>query len=151
KIKGYYERVTEINSLLQDLGGLVQRKTKGKSEELLTRAIQDGDVRVQRAGISALEEMGRLRARMLRHVASLPAVEGETTPKGNPAFNEKIEGMVPQAAALLRSPDLSVRRSAMHFLEDLEARAEPALDLLIERLEAPDRFLRWAAARTLAN
>jgi len=151
KIKGYYERVTEINSLLQDLGELVQRKTKGKSEELLTRAIQDGDVRVQRAGISALEEMGRLRARMLKHVASLPAIEGEPTPKVNPAFNEKIEGMVLKAAALLRSPDLSVRRSAMHFLEDLEDRAEPALDLLIERLEDPDRFLRWAAARTLAN
>ena len=151
RIRGYYERVTEINALLQDLAELVERKSKGKSEELLTRAIQDGDVRVQRAAISALEELGRLRARMLKLVASLPAIEGEAAPKVNPTFNQKMEGMVLKAAALLRSPDLSVRRSAMHFLEDLEDRAGPALDFLIERLEDPDRFLRWAAARTLAN
>ena len=151
RIRGYYERVTEINALLQDLAELVERKSKGKSEELLTRAIQDGDVRVQRAAISALEELGRLRARMLKLVASLPAIEGEAAPKVNPTFDQKMEGMVLKAAALLRSPDLSVRRSAMHFLEDLEDRAGPALDFLIERLEDPDRFLRWAAARTLAN
>jgi HEAT repeat protein len=151
QIKEYYQHVSEINSLLQDLAELVQRKTKGKGEEPFTRAIQDGDVRVQRAAISALEELGRLRARMLKHVASLPAIEGEPMPKVDPAFNQKIEGMVLRAAALLRSPDLSVRRSAMHFLEDLEDRAEPALDFLIERLEDPDRFLRWAAARSLAN
>src|SRR5262249_2340460 len=113
--------------------------------------IQDGDVRVQRAAIRALEELGRLRSRILKHVASLPAIEGEPAPKVDPTFNQKIEGMVLKAAALLRSPDLSVRRSAMHFLEDLEDRAEPALDFLIERLEDPDRFLRWAAARSLAN
>jgi HEAT repeat protein len=152
--KDQIKQLAEINSFLQDLAELVQRRTKGKEEELFTRAIQDEDVRVQRAAINALEELGRLRVRLLKDVASLaslPPIEGEPVPKVDPKFNQKIEGMVLKAAALLQSPELSVRRSAMHFLEDLEDRAEPALDFLIERLDDPDRFLRWAAARTLSN
>lgn len=151
RIKREYERVAEINPLLQDLDGLVDRKSDGKEQELLARAIRDDNVRVQRAAINTLEELGRLRVRLLKHVASLPPIEGEPIPKVDAGFNEKIEGMVLRVAHLLRSPDLSVRRSAMHFLEDLEDRAVPALDFLIERLDDPDRFLRWAAARVVGN
>lgn len=151
RIKGYYERVAEINDLLKDLGELIQRRVKGKDEELFTRAIQDEDLRVQRAAIDSLEELGRLRMRLLKHVASLPAVEGEPLPKVDPSFNQKIEGMVANVAGLLQSSDLRVRRSAMHFLEDLEDRAEPALEAIIGRLDDQDRFMRWAAARTLTN
>jgi HEAT repeat protein len=151
RIKSYHDRVAGINPLLQDLAGLLERKSKGKEEELLTRAIRDSDVRVQRAAINALEELGRLRTHVLKTVASLPPLEGEPAPKIDAKFNQRIEGMVLKAAPLLRSPDLSVRRSAMHFLEDLEDRAEAAVDFLIERLDDPDRFLRWAAARAIAN
>jgi HEAT repeat protein len=150
-IKSYYDQAKEVNSFLQNLADLLERRTKGKSEELLSRAIKDQDVRVQRAAANALEEMGRMRARFQKHLASLPPLEGEPIPRVDPKFNQKMENMVPRVADLLSSPDLSVRRAAMHFLEDLEDRAEPALDALIARLDDPDRFLRWAAARTLGN
>ena len=51
----------------------------------------------------------------------------------------------------LRAPDEGTRRAAVDVLEILGPAAYPALDALTGALYDPDKFVRWAAARTLGN
>ncbi len=51
----------------------------------------------------------------------------------------------------LRAPDVQTRRAAVDVLEILGPAAYPAVDALTGALSDPDKFVRWAAARTLGN
>src|SRR5205823_1156405 len=52
-------------------------------------------------------------------------------------------------ADALHSPDVATRRSAIHVLEVLGAAALPKVDAVTAALGDEDKFVRWAAARTL--
>src|SRR5262249_32019419 len=62
-----------------------------------------------------------------------------------------LEPMFRTAAGLLRDPDSRLRRTTIHFLELLEEKAAPAIPAVVAAMSDPDRFVRWAAARTLGN
>ena len=63
------------------------------------------------------------------------------------AMDATVNGL----AANLRAPDPGTRRVAVDVLEILGPAAFPAVDALVEALRDPDRFVRWAAARTLGE
>ncbi len=62
-----------------------------------------------------------------------------------------IDKAIPALTAQLRSPDVETRRLAMDALEGLGTGAIPAVDGIVGSLGDPDRFVRWAAARTLGK
>jgi HEAT repeat protein len=64
---------------------------------------------------------------------------------------EDMQGSVQALAAQLRHGDLAARRSALDTLEALGPDAAPAAAELVAALRDRDKFVRWAAARTLGK
>src|SRR6266404_563756 len=58
--------------------------------------------------------------------------------------------LAPLTAALV-ARDVRARRAAIDVLEALGQEAAPAAPSLVRALADPDRFVRWAAARTLGQ
>ena len=68
------------------------------------------------------------------------------------AFEDLARGLDKTIGPLverLGAPDVATRRMALDVLELLGTAAFPAVDGLTASLHDPDRFVRWAAARTL--
>jgi HEAT repeat protein len=85
----------------------------------------------------------------------LNAVEGELCvdlpPSPESRLLEGLAAAVLPLAGGLTNPDIHVRRTALDVLESLGAEAAPAAPALVHALTDPDRFVRWAAARTLGR
>jgi HEAT repeat protein len=62
-----------------------------------------------------------------------------------------LERALPALEAGMRDPDVRARRAAIDAVELLGERAAPAVPALRRALSDPDRFVRWAAARTLGR
>src|SRR5262249_12389221 len=72
-----------------------------------------------------------------------------TSPK-DPLLEGYHETVIALAAAM-QDTDVRARRGAIDVLESLGAAAAPAAGALVVALADPDRFVRWAAARTLGK
>jgi HEAT repeat protein len=73
-----------------------------------------------------------------------PAPETETDP-----LLDGLRTTFPALMVEVYDPDVRARRRAIDVLETLGPEAAPAAPALVRALEDPDRFMRWAAARTL--
>lgn len=129
-------------------------------KEVLTYAegLRDPEPRVRLAAARAFENLGNARLRLVRRANSLPTIYGakgevERSPaellKEADFMQPVLDRDMPVVIALLRDPDVRIRRATAEALEVLEAKAEPAMAGLILALQDPDRFVRWTAAKTL--
>ncbi len=132
----------------------------------LARASADPVLEVRLAALRALEDLAMSRQRMLRREALLRSVplDGGKAPEGGaeeqaqaagPADNPLRAGLDPAvaalAAALANDTDVRGRLAALDALEFLDDRALQALPALVKSLGDPDRFVRWASARTVGR
>ncbi|HYT88393.1 MAG TPA: HEAT repeat domain-containing protein [Gemmataceae bacterium] len=111
----------------------------------LAQALTDTDSEVQEKARQALEMYGSARLRLRRRIASVELP---------PAADELILAIAPALKVVqqgVRDPNVQVRRSTLDFLESLEENAAPAIPGIVAALSDPDRFVRWAAARTLGK
>jgi HEAT repeat protein len=75
---------------------------------------------------------------------------GQTSPVGD-APGQTLAGRLPMLTGALTAKDVRARRAAIDVLEALGAEAAPAAGALVQALADADRFVRWAAARTLGK
>jgi HEAT repeat protein len=113
-------------------------------------ALTDADVEVRVLARRALEMMGSANLRILRREASVPG-SGKVGDQG-PLWTAVEPGLLEIAKrASNPDPDIRVRRATLDFLEALEHECAPAIKVLVAGLSDSDRFIRWAAARTLGK
>jgi HEAT repeat protein len=147
-IAGNYARVQKeidaLEPLLQAMAGL---------GVFLREACADPSPPVKLAAAGTLEELSHVRLRLRQRVESLPKLETAPKPAVSKDFDKMIVGSRQAMAALLADPSssLDVRRRAIEFLENLGDDGAPALEALTRALCDPNRFIRWAAARTIGN
>jgi HEAT repeat protein len=118
----------------------------------VTRCLKDPDLSVCLAAHGALETIVTARHRLLQLAASLPRPrKGE---KGAVDFKDALDkgaDAVPQLVGSLGHKEVRVRLASLYVLETLGAAAAPAADGLARALSDKDPFVRWGAARALAN
>lgn len=142
---------------LKDIGELVvQLKAFQQLGGVLAQTLEDRHPRVQMAALAAAENFGIIRFRLIRLVRSTPQVKGDDG--GLRALFKSCDPLgefLPQGlgliSRLLGDRDVQLRRAAVDVLEILEVAAKDAIPLLTQSLTDPDRFVRIAAARAIAN
>jgi HEAT repeat protein len=147
-IAAQYTRVRgeigELQPLLEVMAGV---------GELLRDALTDSSPRARLAAASTLEELSHTRLRLRQRIDSLYPLPTQKKPQIPADFERMVVKnwwiVTPVVENFAR--DLEARRQAVEFLENLGDDAVPAIPLLTESLADPDRFIRWAAARTLGN
>jgi HEAT repeat protein len=150
------------NGALDFLPLAVALKDEGPA---LKRALDDPDDLVRTAAGKALEDMAAAHQRLVQRSATArPGSRGDTGPirtvsstgaDSDPVADDLLlEGIRPALPALVAavySPDARARRRAIDVLEALGPAAAPATHVLVRALTDRDRFVRWAAARTLGK
>ncbi len=129
----------------------------------LMHALADADGEVRYRVGWALEDMAIPRE-MLMQQPTRPSPEGaKTVPvatvrpstffsiSSSPGDGEQLQLTVQALAAQLSQGDLQARRSALDTLESLGQDGALATAELVGALGDPDKFVRWAAARTLGK
>jgi len=141
----------------------------------LARALTDTDLEVRVATQRALEELGAARQRLLHppRPRPEPAVpprpegqrgaaldQGRLTPVVTLEFQAKAEpdpildafrDLLPTLIAQVGDTEVQIRLGAIDVLETLGGAAAPAASALVRATLDPNRFVRWAAARTLGK
>jgi HEAT repeat protein len=123
--------------------------------EVLARLVRDKeDPQVRVLALRALEGMSAVRAKILtlRRPGYLPLAPGTK----NPPEEQLLKGVLPALKVLsaggLANLDVPSQLAAIDFLELLEDVAAPAASALVQALgPKQDRFVRWAAARTVGR
>jgi HEAT repeat protein len=116
-------------------------------------ALTDPDADVRLCARHVLEELAQARHRLLLRAKSLAAVAPGNRPP-QMLEGEKLESAglpLPALIAALGDPDVAARLWALEVLESLGPPAAPAAAAVVKALTDPNRFVRWAAARTLAT
>jgi HEAT repeat protein len=151
--KGVEEDLTALTPLIQVLKEQVPA---------LTRALGDSHAEVRLLARVALEEgdVANARLRALRQPVQAETAasdEGPARPVRPAGLSsprpqtEDLETKVAGLVAGLSDKDVRARRAAIDVLETLGAAAASAAPALVKALADPDRFVRWAAARTLGK
>jgi HEAT repeat protein len=129
--------------------------------QVLARGVHDPDAEVRLRVRRTLEELGVGRVRLLRRAQSQADAEREL--KGElkerltiPTLPEDplldtLRPALPALAAGLRDRNVQARLAALDALEPMITKAGPAAPALVQALGDDDRFVRWAAARTLGR
>jgi hypothetical protein len=132
----------------------------------LTLALEDPDPGVRVPARHALEELTNAWTRLngstaatapiaqALHVAA--AVSGVGDLPGRPEWRQspletRLHASVPALAAGVADVNVRGRRAALDALEGCGEEAAPATRALVQALDDPDPFVRWAAARTLGK
>src|SRR5207253_2425089 len=108
----------------------------------------------KKAAIEALESIAYARLRMVRRIESIPLEGG---PKRDLDQFDPLKDILGErtniiaVTHLLRDPGPQVRRRTVEFLEMIGDRAAPSIPALIAHLNDTDKFVRWAAARSLSH
>ncbi len=111
---------------------------------VLAQTLRDADAPVRARARRALEIVGEASARWRNRF--LPE-----SPAGDDPLRDALRVALPSLVAGLHDPDRQARQSAVTILESLDKDAFPAGTDLAHALADPDRFIRWAAARTLGK
>jgi HEAT repeat protein len=104
----------------------------------LIGAFGDPDTEVRHLARETIGELANLRLR-LREAG------------GDPMLPEALEGVLLLVAKQVTDPDVETRLAAVGVLETLGPAAAPAVPQLIRAAGDKDRFVRWAAGRTLGG
>jgi HEAT repeat protein len=146
----------------QDLAGFdpIIQAAKGQARTL-AQALTDSDSQVRERARQALEMYGNARLRMRRLAESVPelptdapAVQKVRAAQKEGKQDDLTLAILPGLEVIqrgVRDPNVQVRRSTLDFLESLEENSAPAIPAIVGALSDPDRFVRWAAARTLGK
>lgn len=114
-------------------------------------ALQNSDDNTRVLARRALEWIGSSRLRLIRRDASVPTPATDPAPEAPDLLKKALEpGLLVISRGML-DPDIRVRRATLDFLETMEDAAAPAVPYLVKALSDSDRFIRWAAARTLGR
>lgn len=111
----------------------------------LERLLQNDDPETRIWTHKVLEELGVARDHWLHRSAARHEQADEIV------LAELLYETVPKLAEELVHPDVRVRRSALDVLEMSGTLALPALPALTRAFRDPDRFVRWAAVRTVGK
>jgi HEAT repeat protein len=125
--------VPEFTDSLNGLGKVVKDDLKDNDEQTRVLARQ------------VLMALAALRNSLSR----LPApadVKGERDP-----LMKALEPGLKEISTHLTDPNVTVRRATIDFLEPMRSAIGPAIPAVVKALGDEDRFIRWAAARTLAG
>jgi HEAT repeat protein len=151
-IMGNHEVIArEISDFLPALKALAAQ------QEALARGIKDTDSRVRLAAAEALENIGTARFRLKKRVLSVPVVEsgGDFGNRDALVKNDVLETFIhnnlESIANLLTDSNVALRKKGVEFLDIIEEAAAPAFPALVKRLGDADKFVRWSAARAIAN
>ncbi len=131
---------------------------------VLTRALGDQDAQVRACARRALEDLTAPQLRMLERASQLAHREAGTAlaelspshfvPEAlapGDVIRDGLKATVLALTAGLKDEDPRARRAALDVLETVGPAAALAAPQLVEALGDPDRFVRWAAARTLGK
>ena len=114
---------------------------------VLVRSLADPKINVRLAALQALEQISTARSKITRSFEGPDPLEGI------------LKGDWKAIARLLKEEDkddtqedqVRLRRSAIAFFEQLGPQAEPAVEAIVHALRDEDRFVKWAATRTIRN
>jgi HEAT repeat protein len=145
-----YEKVREELDTLKPLGKVFQENAPS-----LIPALADEHATVRFAAINTLESLAWARLKQKRRLESVPlpsTARGKVAPlQMEDPLALFLKNGLPAVVGLLKDPEVRIRRITVDFLENLGDTAIPAIPALAESLHDADRFVRWAAARTLAS
>jgi HEAT repeat protein len=116
---------------------------------LATRALEDLailDTMIQEPGAS-----GQVRTTVLVPPTDAVPSSGLRMASSSPREPAAVQLTVLALAAQLKDANVEVRRTALETLETLGPEAAPAIAELVRALRDSDKFVRWAAARTLGR
>ncbi|MCI0458128.1 MAG: HEAT repeat domain-containing protein [Gemmataceae bacterium] len=152
--KAYLKEAGTVEGNLKMYAPMVQAlAAEGKG---IAPSLNHPDAQVRLETRRALEMIGNARQRLQRYVDSLPSPPGVAVTqasqkgKGDPLL-EALQPALQEMARSLQDPRVEVRRAGVEFLETLGEDAKPAVPALAQALADRDRFVRWAAARTLGR
>ncbi len=153
EIQGGQEIVASESQILQRLFGTFRREA-----HLIARDLTAEHPLVTAQALNALENIATARIKVIRYALSIPTL-GKADEAQRRANLRKIDPMayfledkhLEHISLLVRSPEVSLRRTALEVLELLGEDAQPALPAVAGALGDPDRFNRWAAVRAIGN
>lgn len=116
----------------------------------MRRSLSDANPLVRLRACRAMEEVGNARLRLARRAASVPPFD-----KKIPKADDHLYAMIRQDLGVLldrlHDDDVDIRLATLNVLETLDQDAAIAIPYLIETLDDPNRFVRWAAVRVLGK
>src|SRR5262249_35228734 len=136
------ENVAEVRESLKSL--MLTMRDKAPD---LKNALSDADPRVRVLALRALEEMGAARQQFER-----AAAKGAVLPNVGDPLLEGLKIAFPAVLQELTDPVTpEARLKAIDVVETMGRDALAAVPILVRDTADPDRFVRWAAARTLGE
>jgi HEAT repeat protein len=120
------------------------------------KALYDPDARVRLSAVNAFENLAASRLQIVRRAVNLPTLRDlkdkvERSPQmlleGTDFMAPFFARDLPQIGALLRDPDVRIRRTAAEVCVQLEQKNLAIMPALVSALADPDRFVRWTAAK----
>ena len=133
-----------------------QKMTKAQAEILeayqaanpvLARSLADPNVKVRLAALQALEQISTARSKITRFFEGPDPLEGII--KGDWEVIARL--LKEDNQEYTKEENLSLRRGAIAFFEQLGSEAAPAEKQIADALRDEDRFVKWAATRTIRN
>jgi HEAT repeat protein len=116
----------------------------------LAKALRDSDLQVRLLTQRALEELGNARMRLYPGEPQPVAEQGEEASSTEPLL-QTLQTALPILVEDVADSNVQTRRGTIDTLEALGPAAGPEVPALARALADPDRFVRWAAARTLGK
>jgi HEAT repeat protein len=152
------KRVQEARASVKATNDLIRPLVNAVKDQAdaLAAGLVDPDLEVRVLSRRALDQIGTARLRIVRWEENLPVPAGSPEPKseGKEPTDTLYFAIKPAVQVIARRAfdnNIEVRRATLDFLEALESGAIPAIRVIAAGLRDPDRFVRWAAARTLAK
>ncbi len=108
------------------------------------KATRDPDPEVRLLARKTIEEISSARNR-------LPSASSQPNNAANDPLLDTLIRMQPDLIAGVRDPDVATRLLAVDALESMGKQAVGAAPVLIEAINDPNQFVRWAAARTMGK
>jgi HEAT repeat protein len=116
---------------------------------VLARALASPDPEVRLHARRTFEFMGSARGRLLSRGAAVQPVRPQQA--DDDPLLEGLRIALPALSVGLTDPDPQARLDTVDVLESLGAAVAPVAPALVRTLADPNRFVRWAAARTLGK
>jgi HEAT repeat protein len=139
---------------LEDERGELRPLLLGLRDQLpsLARAVKDDDVDTRLAALAALEVLAHVRWKWVRQGTWLGGPQrGEGQPLVDDPLGDGLQAVLPSLAKALTDGEVRVRRAALDVLNLFGPAASPAAPAVARVLIDGDRFVRWAAVRTLKD
>src|SRR5258707_135187 len=108
------------------------------------------------ADAQAFDTLATARLRIVRRAVNRPTLRDlknnvgrtpQTLLQGTDFMAPFFARDLPQLGALLRDPDVRIRRAAAEVLEELEDKNLQIMPAMVSSLSDPDRFVRWTACK----